>query len=617
MIKKIILISIFFLIFSNIKIYSQEIEKSQRWVCLNAVRNEDHSAEVSVDPQNKLLPNSDTYIFECLANNDIFQEICTSGNAELDEEVFKQRNVDIIKSMVEEYNSYSTLDSNPIKSDSNGMIKNFTWVTDTPGYYFSRRFLALNYFTAEKSTPAEGNDQTQKLSKFSFEEAINNSDCITISWDPYGRVFDSKTLEPISKAKVTLLVKRDNNQFTPITRQDILGGNIINPQTTLEDGYFNFVVPDGDYKLIVEAPNYNFPAKIEDINKNYKSIYSDIYPSTTGEIIYQRGKIQHRDIPINSNGQSQNNNPKIMEYFYNLDKKSSTIIIKGRSSHPFSLIKAYSIKYDSLSNTNIRNRLLTEKPIKTDKFGNFNIKISQIKFENNEFFGDLTVEKNNLNNEKEISSSLISFIKIFFNKFIKETNAQNISTSLRFEPILNYIEGYAYDENKKPIPNAEVYIFLNFSKDPYYKTQADEKGYFKIDSSFLPSMPYKIIFKDKFSKKEIKKTSSSFIKENYEFLNKNKVNLNKLKITEEKNSLNNLDNKNNIKQITNFIIPKNNKEKSQYFNNINNNQNNQKTTKNNQEKIKNNFFIIIIILFILILSSSLIIFYYLKNKKSF
>ena len=510
---------LFFILFLFLPLFTVNAQqKSERWVCLKADRAEVHSASVSVDPGSRLLPASNTYVFECLSTSE-----CTSGNAAVDQEVFGKNNLAEMQGQYGYHFEGSTMASNPEMSTTGGEIPAFTWQSSTTDSH-DRRWLALNYL---EPTPAlgQGEATTQQIGTFSFEEALNKSNCTAISWDPYGRVFDSATLDPVAGASVTLLVKRTDGTFTQMTPADLLGGNIINPQTTKEDGGFSFVVPDGTYKLSVADGNYTFPDQLSNIQSNYSQIYSDIYPGQTGDEIVQKGVIQHRDVPLAPKSTSLSSEAKLLDYFYDLDKVTSSIYVKGRVSHPFALIKAYSLKPDPILNENVRYKLLTETPVKADKMGRFTLKIDQTNFEPGENFGDLTVEKVDLTQP----ANLVEKIKEWFFSLIGKVNAQVVlASNYRFEPIPNNLEGYAYDALGKVIPNAKVSVTLNFSNKPAYQTSADENGYFRIGSEFLPSMPYRVSYTAP-SGQVVPVTTSKFIVQNQEFIAKSNVQVNQFK----------------------------------------------------------------------------------------
>ncbi|MFH0979472.1 MAG: carboxypeptidase-like regulatory domain-containing protein [Candidatus Roizmanbacteria bacterium] len=507
-----------FILFLFLPLFSvNALEQSQRWVCLKAEKLGGHKATISVDPASKPLANSKTYVFECLSNS-----ACTSGNSTVDQEVFGKNNLQEMQNAYGYGFKGSTLNSNPTMSDSFGQIPPFDWQSFSVAH--ERRFLALNYFNPIPQT-GTGEAATQQIGTFSFEEVINKSNCVSVRWDPYGRIFDSSTLDPVSGASVTLLKKRENDLFTKLEPGELLGGNLENPQTTEEDGGFSFIVPDGTYKLSVAQGKYTFPVQLTNIQSNYSRIYSDIYPGQIGEEIIQAGIIQHRDIPLKPKSTSLSNEAKLMEHFLDLDKASLMIYVRGRISHPFARIKAYSLKPDPILKENARYRLLTEEPIVADKFGNFTLKIDQSGFEPDESFGDITVEKVDLTK----AANLVEKIKRWFFSLIDNVNAQvTLASTFRFDPIPNYLEGYAYDSKGEVIPNATVAVILNFSNKPSHQVKADENGYFKIGSEFLPSMPYRVSYAAP-SGQVTSTSTSKFIVQNQGLIEDSHININQFK----------------------------------------------------------------------------------------
>ncbi len=515
----------------------QAQELSERWVCLKAVHcweqkeeseaciiKNGHRVLLTAEPDAKPLPNKETYIIECLAT--ATGQTCTAGTKDLDILIYGIDNTAVLGGS-DDYRFEGlfatdgiTSISNPVNSKGDGNINPTYWQSYSKGN--DRKFLALNYFEPIPDL-GTGEERTQQIGTFSFENAANQSDCVSIAWDPYGRVFDSQTLEPVNRTSVTLLKKRADGAFTMMTPADLLGGNILNPQITEEDGGFSFVVTDGIYKLIASHSNYVFPEQTVNLQSNYSKIYSNIYPDQTGEEIVQKGAIQQRDIPLKQVLVGLETSAKLMEYFYDLDKLTSTVIIKGRVSHPFAKIKAHSIKPDPVSQENVRYRLLPETA-SADKLGHFILRLDQSKFESTEIFGEITIEKIDLT-----QLSFTKKIKQWLLGFISKVNAQTrIATSVRLEPILNYLEGYAYDAGGEVLPNATVSIYLNFSNKPAYQTKTDDKGYYQISSEFLPSMPYRIAYTTTASQ-VVKTSTAKFIAQNSNSIVASDIKINQFK----------------------------------------------------------------------------------------
>ncbi len=533
---KLAFILLFFLIFFPKFSYAQQL--SQHWVCLNVVKcNEDpqkvcsgkgvkgHRARLTTKSEASVLANDpNTYIIECVATDK--GQICTTGSSATDQIVFSHNNVQDLQNQVDYAFQGNFLSpplgdgltlanpQNPVQSSSQGGIGPYEWQSKTKKPR-DRQFLALNYFDAGNAVFGQGGQQQGTLI---FD--TSSGPCVSIRWDPFGRSFDSQNLEPIFGVRVELDKKRDNGGFTFYNPNEVSGGSLVNPYYTEEDGIFSFVVPDGTYKLSPAKANYTFPNNSSQfpLNPNYTKIYTNIYPNQAGEDIVQQGTVQQRDIPLDAVVPQPGSPVKLMEYFYDLDKKTRQLKIQGRVSHPLTTINAWALT------GNVRNR--TVATVVADSFGEFNLNIDETSFEPTETFGELEYIKSDIYKLTRNNNVFVSLIDRFMGFFVSKTQAQVLSTNtLRFDPIPNYLEGYAYDSAGKPILNATVSIFLTFSKKPYSQTKADSTGYFKITSEFLPSMPYTISYTSPTGVVSTL-TTAQFISGNKDFIKSNNVNLN-------------------------------------------------------------------------------------------
>lgn len=519
-----------FLLFLGIpnSLFAQQ--QSQRWICLNAVwcdqagkcsRTDVHRAKLSVKPDIKPLANSDTFVVECLATP--AGQICTTGDSVTDQRIYGVNNVSRLASVVQyRFQGFFQADGtaaapNPSKSSNVGLVGPFEWKSSTPNGV-ARKFLALNYFSAGSDTGTIGG---QQQGTFSFENAARS--CVSINWDPYGRVFDSQTLEPIPEAVVTLLQKRVTGEFTPVRPDDLTGGNIVNPQITVENGEFSFVVPDNTYKLSVNRGEYSFPNIAAKLNPAYSRIYSDIYRN---EEIVQRGTIQHRDIPLDhiASGKTY---PLTVDFFYEAGR-SGKGIVEGRTSHPFAIVKAYSVlltSSDPAQREPTRTRYKLLQTINSDKNGKFRLEVSQTGFETNEVFGEIEVQKANLLQNTTSKSNFFQTIISYMTNFLGKIQVEAMeTTTIKLDPIPTYLEGYAYGLNGQLLTEATVGVYLTFSEKPYHETKSDKNGYFKIRSENLPNMPYKIKYTSLSGQTDI--STSKFTVQNEKYLAKNKISLN-------------------------------------------------------------------------------------------
>lgn len=539
-----LLLILFF--FTTIPVFGQQSQLSQRWVCLKVDWCLDqvafaqgkylpnplcapgsdgkplangHRVRLTAKSDAKLLPNADTYIVECLATT--IGQVCTTGNTENDTRIYGKDNALALKTS-DDYQFQGVFKSDgvtaasaPLKSKASGDIDPVEWQSYSKGN--ARKFLALNFFDPNEGNSLLGRGAEQQ-GTFSFEVQSNTKDCVSISWDPYGRVFDSKTLEPIPNASVTLLKKKANGLYSQLLSGEILGGAIENPYMTNESGYYSFVVPDGTYKLSASNQNYIFPSDRANLNEEYIKAYSDLYPASTGVEIVQAGTVQHRDIPLDPKSGIGINYPvKLLNYFYNLDKSTNKILIEGLVSHPLARLRFYSIKpKGEFSQLLIRYKLL--KSIQADRFGKFKTEIDQSSFEPTEVFGDMELEKVDLTNNTTSKQPMLK-------KLFSVEAAQSSINIIRFNPILNSLKGFAYDAKKNILPRVTVGVYLTYANKPYYETKTDEKGYYEIPSERLPNSPYNIKYSTIIGGLQTTSTSK-FVAQNNVYLEKNKIDLN-------------------------------------------------------------------------------------------
>ncbi len=531
------------------------VAKNERWVCLkndwcniaanhcSGQGNKGHRTRLSAKPDALLVPNSETYIVECVGTSE--GQVCTTGRADLDQQVFQgSNNLARLQTLIG-YNfqglfqagNGKTVVLNPIQSDNTGNLSSgpVEWQSKTkPALH---KFLALNYITPSFQS---GKDGGQQQATFDLENS--SADCVSERYDPYGTVFDSQTLEPIPNATVTLLEKTDTG-YVQVGGTNTTG---IDPtQQTEEDGMFSYVVPDGSYMLKVSRGAYTFPASFENLSNNYSKIYSDVYPAFTTDtnvtpvpgmpndgrnyVIEQTGQIAHRDIPLDPvpAGIGKHYPVKLMEYYYQLkDKYSSILTVEGRVSHPFAKIKVYTVPVTAV-NAQSASPVRLLQTIAATKNGSFKFEVDQSQLQPLERFGKITLEK------VDLTSPGLSWSGKIFNSIANavysitglhwKVDAQETGTSVGFEPILNYVEGHAMDSNGLVLKNATVGVYLKFSQKPSYVTKTDENGHFKISSEYLPFMPYSLKYTSSTGTTGEVQTSE-FLAVNAEEMQKNNIN---------------------------------------------------------------------------------------------
>jgi hypothetical protein len=393
--------------------------------------------------------------------------------------------------------------------------------------------------------------------------------------DPKGRFFDIRSLEPIPEGEVTLLDK-EKKLFNFI--------NLINPQPVKINGEFNFWVPNGIYHLYPNKlpKGYRWPVRMGDVDKNYQKAYycdpevKDINNQPVSLYfdqfrIYEYDKLVHCDIPLDpGTNQPYSYDVKTVTYssFRNADNTRVTYI--AGVTHPLTIVY--------LKETE-NNKTITT--ISADKLGRWTF-TSEI--------------KNNLLN----SNGLPVKLNVFYKK-VDLTNKkvyEPVKADVQFDPILSYIEGYAYDENNQIVPNARVGYKQQGTDKIVYVTKTDSQGYFKIPTVYLPTFSYKLVFLASNKQKPVIQSINEFISKNSDYLKKNKINLLKNDpsrilpekvISNEKSTFDKFGQKNNDKELGQTLV--------------------------NQRKNVSIFQLVIIFVIIFILIAVLSLFLYLNIKK--
>jgi hypothetical protein len=333
-------------------------------------------------------------------------------------------------------------------------------------------------------------------------------DCITFYWDPYGRVFDSQSLEPMSGVRVNLLDDKG--------KPAVIDGPFNNYGITkIDNGIYNILVSkEADYQMSVVSPATHLFTRNVSLHPNYSTIYSDIY--LPGDIFHEIPIPQnppkdfdfskyHHDIPLVAKGA-----PYIMPIEDVFVIKSSVLStdmgsfvnFKGRVTFPRA--KICLVGKDT--------KKVYGNCVNGDKYGNFTINIDKNKLVQEYLY--IIAEKVNLT-LPIIKSNNIDISKINFQD-------ENLTG---YEPILNYVEGYAYDDTGKPMPKAKITVKLIDSDATFYSTTADDTGFFTIYGKNLPFPEYYFEMSD--GKGGVPKivTTSKFVELNKSYLENENLNL--------------------------------------------------------------------------------------------
>lgn len=416
--------------------------------------------------------------------------------------------------------------------------------------------------------------QIGMINEFSFNATPppggTQQSCTFVAWDPFGRVFDAVSLEPIPDIKVTLI--------DDVTKKPAVMKFEKNNDTTLADGLFNILVEnEGKYQLNLDPIVTHRFIESPSLNSNYSKIYYDLY--FPGNVFEEKQNIPtHHDISLQPVG-SPYIAPKveIMKIETAINMNASTLY-KGRVSHPFAKVcligEITKKEYGCTANS--------------DRFGIYQIILSNENIPLDEKlipFGT-KVDLNSVSITQKIQQS----IKI--DSLIGENPAErNIVPG--YEPVFSYIEGFAYDEKGTVIPKAKIDVILKTNNKIVYTTYTDDSGFFTIYSKNLPILEYYLQIIPTGSSEALHITTSQFARSNENYVVSEKLNF----LTAKKNSQPII---NPATGSLNNIITTNN-----YLNKIT-------TAKRNVFNI--NFLLISIVLIALITATLGVIFYIKKSR---
>ena len=342
------------------------------------------------------------------------------------------------------------------------------------------------------------------------------------------------TLDPIPNVAVTLLQRDQTGNYS---KEAVDKYNteykVINPFITKSAdlhnlaGSFNFYVVNGFYKLLPSHIDYTFADSTSQskLPANTNRIYSQIYFSDS-QPIEQKGKIEHRDIPLFPKDAVGKRYPETFKeiWFTTETINPTTIEYKGQVTHPFA--KAI-VKICNPQGCQEGRAITSTAQGGPNKDGEFNIKLDQSVLGEGEYydvdFQPVDLVTTALSKSSSIWDKLLTALSSI--TFVKKVDAQETSISRKIEPIVAYLEGYAYDKQGKIIPNAEISIYVPFAKGPMIQTKADAKGYFRLTSEYIPKTSYSLAYNSPEKPNDKTNiTTSQFLAQNKEFIEAEKVN---------------------------------------------------------------------------------------------
>lgn len=431
---------------------------------------------------------------------------CTTGNTQYDRLIFNSNLTNSISPLVFQV---PTGTSPPEKIQAQGdQVNTVVHMSNADGH------VNYAYFGVTVNEPQmiDGSANTIQYGTFRFEQSP--AGCLSMRWDPYGRVFDSQSLEPIAGVSVSLL---------NATKNLVILRGLVNPQRTERDGIFNFLVatkPNVSRTYYLDplplAPLTHTFTATPNLHPNYDKAYSDIY--RPGEAVVETAGVpEHRDIPLDPGANTPFRSTPI-----SMSKASVKIgrwtRYEGTVSHPLSIITLVGSSSGSeIARTN------------ADKNGDWEILLPNDNIPQNEGLSIRIIKVDLTTLTYNPLGNLYSRLKSMFSSLFKfEVAAQPVDSfggGDEFMPIPSYIEGYAKDGNGNVIANAIVRVKLEMSDGVYFQTKADENGFFTIAPKNLPIMTYYLDFSTPNGVSLVKNTAVEFAQNNQEYLSTNNISL--------------------------------------------------------------------------------------------
>ena len=217
----------------------------------------------------------------------------------------------------------------------------------------------------------EAENQTQQVgqvSNFEFPQTQGSAQkCASVYWDPFGRVFDAVSLEPMSGVSVSL--------FQSSSRGLVLVPN--NPAFTDEAGVYNILINTEDnYFLTAAPPATHLFTENFTLDPNYSRVYANIYKP--GEVFYEAVlptvipedfdfSSYHHDIPLQPKGEPYRGAvAEVIEETLTQMDLNDFVSYSGRVTYPLAQVCLVGETSGVITCS------------KADKYGTFNISVNKL-----------------------------------------------------------------------------------------------------------------------------------------------------------------------------------------------------------------------------------------------
>jgi len=412
-----------------------------------------------------------------------------------------------------------------------GVINETGKLTDVDGH--TGYYLYAGHTPEPLGTGVEGEDASQQLAEATLTFPAGAENCTQIYWDPYGRVFDSVSLEPFGEgeAMVTLLDENGNPSLNTFANNVLID----------KMGKYNILVnKDGKYKLnVTPKTNHKFTASVPDTR--YSDLYSFIYKLGDPAFVETVKSPKRVDVALKPVGAPYTRNPDYIldpvkgvgiEYIDVWQEGETYTKIALRTVHPKTIVKVMVSGVQLVEDG--AGRAL---PKISDKEGYWLALIRKEVLSQEGFSVELIKNPQYYSFAKNIKDT--NYFSQISNKiaslFVKKVSAQqsikindpvdSTMKVIKFEPILEYIEGFSYGDDNEIIPKAKVNVKLKMNDKIYYSTTTDDMGFFTMYPKNLPPYEFYLEIINPETKKVSVQTTSEFVDKNQSYLDSEKLDL--------------------------------------------------------------------------------------------
>lgn len=427
----------------------------------------------------------------------------------------------------------------------------YEWEDTTVISPYHEKLFQIIYFTGFGGTTGGGGGSTVHASDLGMPNT--QSICGPVAYDPYGKVFNSTSLNPIEGVNVWIFSQKVGADGLPVMDgaypvfSKYIDTDVAfqNPWKTTPYGDFTFRLPPGTYKLLANSgadnaldalefstnPAAGYPGNISgstivDANFTGNSVlisrdgkneilYSNVYESGVTDLapdILQGNVAIHKNVAVTGVDKTS-----YVVYHDRNVTQAGFVIVTGRASMPYSEVGAFTAEGRKI------------KSVISDRDGKFSITIDP----NNDYVGgdeyyqpgayQPTYTRVLAYLPSRVADTLLKVINWTSGKLIRQVQAQQMAPPSPRR--LGHVEGFAYSKTGTLLPGAEVSVMDGVRFTVVFKTVSDDTGYFVIPADRLPPGDYSLMYRPAGSDIVQVENQTEFVAKNKSYLDSNQVSL--------------------------------------------------------------------------------------------